>query len=325
MVVARAGRIARGEWTYATAKLLHGAHGRAMRECKLDGGMRILWEEVRRSGAEPDAPAPGVATTQVVVWFVAKHDDVSRRLRLITQSDVRRRTLFAGVPGGGGANDDEQASGGGAFAVGHGGVDPHDGDSDHHDRHDPGLHPHELLGVAGALAPTPLLPGGGVAAVVGAGLAHGGGAYSGGGVVMPLSAHGAASLRGAGGAPGAHAINTVEAREESGEFDGDRVARFSDGPAHHGAALPGKPGGVAGGFATTADGQSLPDDPAQLNNWYHDDVPLDPLGNRPLHVYRVACTQLQRLADDPEWTPPLALSAAEREVVERPQKLSGRG
>ena len=126
MVAARVARVAAGDWTYATAKLLHGGGAaRAMREAKLDGGMRVLWEEVRRSGAEADALVPGRAATQIVVWFVAKHDDVPRRLRQIQASDLRRRNLFdtaaaanpndghdGGHDGGGGAG------GGGDRAIG---------------------------------------------------------------------------------------------------------------------------------------------------------------------------------------------------------------
>lgn len=71
----RVGRLLEGDRTYATAKLLQGMKRRKLYEAKLDSGMRVLWEERKKS---------------VIIWFIAKHDAVPRLARLVDTSDERR-------------------------------------------------------------------------------------------------------------------------------------------------------------------------------------------------------------------------------------------
>lgn len=82
MLARRVGRILAGDRTYSTAKILRGTKRRRLLEAKLDSGMRVLWEDAR--------PA-------VVIWFVVKHDSVSRIVRLIDDSDRRLVAAFDGA------------------------------------------------------------------------------------------------------------------------------------------------------------------------------------------------------------------------------------
>ncbi|KAJ1446663.1 hypothetical protein M885DRAFT_545628 [Pelagophyceae sp. CCMP2097] len=81
MCTDRVARVARGDWTYATAKVLRGSVRRKLLEAKLDHGMRVLWE-LRREESGGDAYA-------VLVWFVVAHDSISRAVRLINAADER--------------------------------------------------------------------------------------------------------------------------------------------------------------------------------------------------------------------------------------------
>lgn len=74
MLVKRVGRIVEGERTYAVAKALKGTKRCKLFEAKLDSGMRIIWSE---------SPA-------IVIWFVVKHDAVSKICRLIDDSERRK-------------------------------------------------------------------------------------------------------------------------------------------------------------------------------------------------------------------------------------------
>jgi len=87
MCVDRVARVAAGDWTYATAKVLKGAKRRRLLEAKLDRGWRILWE-LRTENA-------------VVVWFVVPHDLIARRVRSIDAAR-ERELLLAGPDLGGG-------------------------------------------------------------------------------------------------------------------------------------------------------------------------------------------------------------------------------
>jgi hypothetical protein len=79
-----------GRRSYALSKRLKGTT-HPIYETKLDSGMRILWTQLRRESEVPS----------IIIWFVSKHDDVSKYLRVMNDYFNRQKKMLLEISLGG--------------------------------------------------------------------------------------------------------------------------------------------------------------------------------------------------------------------------------
>lgn len=90
MFWAKIDELSTGRRSYALSKRLKGTT-HPIYETKLDSGMRILWTQLRRQSEAPS----------LIIWFVSKHDDVSKYLRVMNDYFSRQKKMIVEIVLGG--------------------------------------------------------------------------------------------------------------------------------------------------------------------------------------------------------------------------------